>query len=441
MSKKPKSSKSVSKKQNFPGYEFITAKGGFSEYRLKTNDLTVIHYEMPGTGVVTSNITYQVGSRDEQRGETGLAHMLEHMVFKPTKEDLQNKIDSGSMQFERETGCILNANTWKDRTTYFFSYPKNYTARALHVEADRMQNVIISDKEFLPERNNVLSEFDMNNGDPEFALCVAMVGAAFLSHPYGHETIGFREDIEAYTSKKLDNFYKLFYSPNNATLMIFGDIKLAEALKLVKKEFSTILNSPKPIIRHGITEPKQEGTRRTDVVRESSTNLLGIGFKHPGFPTIGWYEAGLLLDVLTDGPESILHKVLVDTGKAIRVESMLEPTSETNLGAILITLAPGTPHEEIETLVLKTVSKLDTRTVSKLLTKIVENAKTDLFFSRGSSLKIAMDMTEFAGAGDWSDYLSTEEKLSSITAKDIITHSETLFATNNLTIGRYIGKK
>jgi len=161
---------------------------------------------MPDTGVVTSNITYKAGSRDEANGETGIAHMLEHMLFKPTTQDLKKNIDSSAMQLERETGCIINANTWKDRTTYFFSYPVEHFSRALQVEAERMQDVVITDKEFLPERGNVLSEFDMYNGDPHFALNVQMVCAAFHSHPYGHETIGFREDIERYTPAKLQRF-------------------------------------------------------------------------------------------------------------------------------------------------------------------------------------------------------------------------------------------
>ena len=177
MSNKQKKHKNDSKRD----YKHIQTIKDIAEFRLQ-NGLRVLHKEHKGTGVITTNITYKVGARNEKRGETGIAHMLEHMLFKPTKADIKKKIDSGAMQFERETGCILNANTWKDRTTYFFSYPKQYFSRALRIEAERMHGVVLTDAEFQPERNNVLSEFDMYFGDPQFALSLEMVSSAFHSH-------------------------------------------------------------------------------------------------------------------------------------------------------------------------------------------------------------------------------------------------------------------
>ena len=253
MSKEQKKKKSVSKK----GYTFVKSYKEISEYRLD-NGLSVLYKHMEGTGVVTTNLTYRVGSRNEVVGETGLAHMLEHMLFKPTTHDLKRKVDSGAMQFERETGCILNATTWKDRTTYFFSYPKEYFARALQIEAERMHDVVLSDKEFIPERGNVLSEFDMYFGDPYFALNFEMVSSAFHSHPYGHETIGFREDIERYTVEKLDAFYKKHYDPHNATLVIVGDISKSEALNETVRFFGGLATRGEAAKPPLVIEPKQE---------------------------------------------------------------------------------------------------------------------------------------------------------------------------------------
>ena len=114
--------KTTTKKSVVPGFTHVKTVAGISEYVLKSNGLRVLYLNRPGTGVVTTNITYLVGARDEARGETGVAHMLEHMLFKPTVTDVKTGKDSASMQFERDTGCVLNANTWKDRTTYYFSY-------------------------------------------------------------------------------------------------------------------------------------------------------------------------------------------------------------------------------------------------------------------------------------------------------------------------------
>jgi zinc protease len=429
------------KMSNIPGYTHVKKSADISEYTMKSNGMTVLYKNIPDTGVVTTNITYNVGARDENKGETGLAHMLEHMLFKPTKQDLKRKIDSGAMHFERETGCILNANTWKDRTTYYFNYPAEHFMRALQVEAERMQDVVITDKEFLPERGNVLSEFDMNNGDPYFALSVQMVCAAFHSHPYGHETIGFREDIERYTPEKLERLYKNYYRPDNATMTVVGDISAEEALSGIKKNFGSLKNPTSAIPRHDIVESIQEGVRRVEVQRPSSINILAIGVKHDGFPGKKWFETSVLFNILAGGPDSILHKKLVDTGIAIAVDGMLEPTSETNLGMLFVTLAPNSSHKNVEETILDILVTLTTKDITKLLKKTVQTELTTEIFARGSSLRIAMDLTEYIAAQAWDAYNNTEEILLSIKASELISLNKQLFVETQLTIGYFIGKK
>lgn len=433
MSKKPKT--------NSKAFTKVKKVQNITEYTLNSNGMRVLFMHKPDTGIVTTNITYVVGARDEARGETGLAHMLEHMLFKPTKADIKKGIDSGAMQFEREIGCILNANTWKDRTTYYFSYPKEHFMRALQIEADRMVNIVIEDKELIPERNNVLSEFDMNNGSPEFALAAEMVGLAYHSHPYGHETIGYREDIEAYTSEKLDAFYKNYYRPDNATLMIVGDIDESDALEKVEKYFSKLKNPKTEIPRFSIKESKQEGTRRCEVVRPSNTNIVAIGFKHAGFPSKDWFTANLMTEVLVGGDESILHKLLVDTGKASSVSGMIEPTSEENLGAIFITLAPGQDHKEIESLVMRAIAETPAKVITPLVKKTKAAVLAQELFMREKSLNVVQELTEYTAAGDWSAFFKTPQILSEITTTDITKALKGHFDPNRLTIGYFIGKQ
>lgn len=438
MSRKQRKTKSDFKQI---GFTFIKKYGDIYQYTLKSNGLTVLYKHIQDTDVVTTNITYKVGARDESTGETGLAHMLEHMLFKPTEQDLKKKIDSGAMQFERETGCTLNANTWKDRTTYFFNYPTNQFSRAIQIEAERMLGVVLTDKEFLPERGNVLSEFDMYNGDPHFALSVQMVCSAFHSHPYGHETIGFREDIEKYTPTKLDAFYKNYYRPDNATLSIVGDINLTTALSEVKKVFETLKNPSTSIPRHETNEPKQEGLRRTTVTRPSNTNILALGVKHEGFPSNKWFETSVLFSILTDGPDSILYTRLVDAGIATAMDAFVEPTSEKNLGILFITLAPNQKHEEVEKIILEILSSLTIKDIAKLLKKEIQKTLTAELFARGSSLKIAMELTEYISADALGSYYKTETLLKQITGKQIIAQITELFNIEKMTIGYFIGKK
>jgi zinc protease len=435
MSKKLKTQNTLSSK-----FKHIKTVGDISEYELKSNGLRILYKNIPGTGVVTTNLTYLVGSRDEQAGETGVAHMLEHMLFKPTKFDLKNKTDAGAMKFEREVGPVLNANTWCDRTTYYFSYGKEHFVRAIKLEAERMREVVLSDKEFLPERTNVLSEFDMYNGDPHFALSLAMSSVAFLSHPYGHETIGFREDIEAYTTVKLQKFYNHYYRPNNAVLMVIGDIELNEAAEAISEYFGGLLPEPGVKIRPDIIEPKQEGKRTLDIKRPGTTNILAIGFKHPGFPTAAWHETMIALKLISDNADSVLQKKLVDTGLASKVSANIAPLKDASLGTIFITLTEKSDHQKMEKMALKLIKEVDFEYIKNNLKTIITKTVSDEIFSRDSSLDIAAELTEYVSAGDWTAYFETEKILKSITAKDIKSRIEKLFDENSLTIGNYISK-
>lgn len=435
-------SKKASSKKKAPvaDYTYVKTVAEIEEYTLNTNNLTVLFMEKKDTGVVTTNITYRVGARDEDRGETGVAHMLEHMLFKPTAYDLKHKIAGGAaMHFERTTGAVLNANTWKDRTTYYFSYPSKYVDEALRIEADRMCNVILTDKTLKPEQGNVLSEFDMYNGDPHFALEEEMRSIAFLSHPYGHETLGYRKDIEAFSAEKLDRFYKNYYRPDNATMMIVGDIDRETALTKIKEQFSHIENPSTPIPRYQIVEKAQEGVRRAYISRPSSQNIVGIGFKHAGFPSKEWFTANIMLDVLAGGPESILQKALVDTNKAINVGGYLEPTSETNLAIFYINFTTKGAHTELETEARTLIADITAKDIKGLVQKSKANMITGELFGRTDSLQIVGELTEYISADAFAAYENTPKILESITVADVMDCLKNSFVENNLTIGHFTG--
>jgi len=422
-------------------FTFIQEKNHIAEYKLVSNGLTVLYKHFPNTGVVTTNITYRVGSRDEEVGETGVAHMLEHMLFKPTKADIKAGTESAAMLFERDTGCILNANTWRDRTTYFFSYPAKYFDRAIKIESERMTNVVLFDDEFLPERNNVLSEFDMYFGDPKFALSVSLSTTAFQNHQYRHETIGFREDIERYNIEMLNRFYQKFYRPSNATLMVMGDIELDKVLVSVAKQFSSIKNPKEEINRIVAIEPKQEGLRRVEIKRDSNTNILAIAFKHAGYPSKEWISTAVLMYFLAGNEDSLLQKLLVDTGLASAVDYSLEPTSDNGLCTLFVTLANTANHQEVEKLILTEIANLESETIGTGIKKSIASYQTDLIFSYDGSLKTAMALTEEVAAGDWTAGFAIESQIKKMTAKNIVLHAKKIFSEDNLTIGYFIGKK
>jgi zinc protease len=427
------------KKPDTPSKHFIEINRSedIVEYKLKENGLRVLYKYIPGTGVVTTNITYLVGARDEAPGETGVAHMLEHMLFKPTEFDKAKRQEASCTLFEREVGPLMNANTWRDRTTYYFSYNTEHFGRAIKIEAERMREVVLADKEFLPERTNVLSEFDMYNGDPHFALSVGLYCTAFYSHPYGHETIGFREDIEAYTSAKLQKFYDHFYRPNNAVLMIIGDVDVRTALDTVYQEFSHLEAEPGVEQRPQIIEPKQEGIRRVDIKRPGTVSVLAIAAKHPGFPSVSWFTTMLAFKLLAGNPNSILNQKFVDSGLVSAISTSLEPSKDTNLATLSFTLGSKISHSKLEEQVLSVINSVTEADIKKQHKALIARTLSDELFIRDSSVDIAAELTEYVSSGDWTAYNRTKDILESITPKAIKTELARLFQSDNLTIGTY----
>jgi zinc protease len=415
--------------------------GEIHEYLLEPNGLRVLFAPRRGTGVVTSDIVYFVGSRDEARGETGLAHMFEHMLFKPTLRDLKSGTESGAMRFERETGIVLNANTWKDRTSYYFSYPTHYFERALAIEAERMHSVTLTDSEFQPERSNVLSEYDMYAGGEEFALETDMWGTAFQSHPYRHGTIGYREDIESYTTEKLERFYRAHYTPENAALIIVGDVSEAVMKRGVMQYFGPLPRSRTFTPRSVYREPKQEGVRIVTVERPSTKHILALGMKHPGFPTVGWFETLVALDLLAQGEDSILSKALVDPGHVTSIASSLEPCREMGLATLFFTLPKADSHDRIKSRVHDCIRALTPAAIKPYLKKTLAKVLLDEALERENSLAFTSTLVEYVSSGSWEAFYDTEKIIRGITAHDVHARITALMDPKNMTLGVFRGTR
>lgn len=422
-----------------PSFSFVCLEQDFFEFKHKTNGLRVLFHHISGTNVVTSNIVYNVGSKQEVPGESGLAHMLEHMIFKPTKNDLLRKMSQSSiMELERDFGAVINASTWKDRTNYYCTAPAPLLEKILSIQADQMENVVITDKNLKAERSNVLSEYDMYNSDPYFALEANMSAVAYLTHPYRHETIGWRNDIEQYTAEKLNTFYKKFYVPNNATLILVGDVELKSALEMVDKTFGKIPKGelPKP---SKVNEPAQEGVRRVSVIRPTKNSLLSLSVKSPGLTDFDWIVTLVLLKILADGPDSLLHRFLVDTGRVTNVDYALYPTTEPFLSSITCTLANNFSHKKIEGLIIKFVADLKAKDLKVPLQKTIAQISYVEPFTRDSSNCIASELTEYVGTADWTLWCKTEQLINKISVKDLLLVRDRFIKYQDLTIGYFIG--
>ncbi|BDI33706.1 hypothetical protein CCAX7_57570 [Capsulimonas corticalis] len=260
------------------------------------NGLTILTKEVHAAPVVYFSVYYRVGSVNEQVGQTGMSHLMEHMMFKGTKSRGPGVISS-TLQ---TNGADFNASTYFDRTEYHETLASDRLETAMQIESDRMVNSLYDEKQHQKEMSVVRSEYEAGENNPGEALYKAVRLAAYQVHPYRWETIGFRSDIENFTRDEMYAYYKNYYTPNNATVVIVGDIDTAKAIAMVTKYFGSIPSHP--VAEHFITpEPAQEGERRVTVSRAGTTPQILIGYHIPGVMNPDRYAVDVLETVLSGG--------------------------------------------------------------------------------------------------------------------------------------------
>ena len=282
-----------------------------SEYRLDSNGLTVLLLPDHSAPAVTMMVTYHVGSRNESYGTTGATHLLEHLMFKGTR-DHNQEAGNGYDQLLERTGAFTNATTSLDRTNYFETVESQDLPLAIALEADRMRNLRLREDDRRPEMTVVRNEYERGENDPAEALEKEIWATAFLAHPYHHSTIGWRSDFEKVPIEKLRTFYDTFYWPNNATVTVIGDFDPATALAIIKKEYGTIPRSPQPIPEVYTEEPPQTGPRRVTVQRPGELGVVMIAQKIPPGTHADYAALEVLGMILSDGRNSRFYQALTD---------------------------------------------------------------------------------------------------------------------------------
>jgi len=251
------------------GIERVTSVEGINEYRLD-NGLRVLMFPDQTKQTITVNITYRVGSATENYGETGMAHLLEHLVFKgtPRHPNIPQELTAH--------GTRPNGTTWADRTNYFetFSATDENLNWALDLEADRMVNSFIAKKDLDSEMTVVRNEFELGENDPFSVLLERSMAASYLWHNYGKTTIGARSDLENVPIDRLQAFYKTYYQPDNAVLLIAGKFDESKTLALVDKYFSPIPCPTRVMQKIYTVEPTQDGERSVTLRRVGDTQLV-----------------------------------------------------------------------------------------------------------------------------------------------------------------------
>jgi zinc protease len=412
----------------------VTTVEGITEYRLD-NGCKVLLYPDPSRSTVTVALTVFVGSRHEGYGETGMAHLLEHMVFKGTP---RNPNVPRALQ---NHGANFNGTTNVDRTNYFETMPATdeNLEFGIQLEADRLVNSYIKREDLMSEFSVVRSEFESGENSPTRVLNQRMMATAFEWHNYGKSTIGNRTDIERVPVDNLREFYKKFYQPDNCMVVVAGKFDEAKALILVQKHFGGI---PKPIRELPKTyteEPPQDGERLVTLRRVGDVGAVGVLYHIPA----GRHEDFPALEVLTSTmsaqPTGILYKKLVETKLATSAGGFSMGLHDPGVAEFSAQVEKGVDLEKVKAVLLETIDEVvkngvPAEDVNRTKTRIIKNREN----SSINTSQVAISLSSWAAQGDWRLYFLHRDRIEKVTPEDVKRVAGKYFTRDNRTVGQFI---
>jgi zinc protease len=417
-----------------PDVAKVASVEGITEYGLP-NGLQILLFPDHSQTTITVNITYHVGSRHEGRGESGMAHLLEHMVFKgtPTYPSIWGALENH--------GANFNGTTWVDRTNYFETLPANpeNLEFAIDMEADRMINSYIDGEELAKEMTVVRNEFERGENSPTSVLSERMMSSAFLWHNYGKSTIGNRSDIERVPVENLRKFYKRYYQPDNATLLVAGNFDTNEVLNLIQKKFGPIPRPDRVLDPTYTEEPAQDGPRHAELTRVGDVAAAGLIYHIPAGPHPDFAAIQILEDTFTSQPSGRLYRQLVVPGQATSVSGVAFGWAE-----------PGVMEFSAQV-----ASDHDPQTVLDFMTEIVESAADDgitekavqrsktralksIKLSMTNSGRIGVRLSETIAQGDWRLFFLHRDRLAEVTVEDVQRVAKKYLIASNRTSGLFL---
>lgn len=414
--------------------EKIRSIEGITEYRL-ANGLQVLLFPDSSKPVFTVSMTVMVGSRHEGYGEAGMAHLLEHMLFKGTENH------PAIPKVLKERGASFNGTTWYDRTNYYetLSATGDNLEFAIRMEADRLVNSLIKGEDLATEMSVVRSEFESGENSPERVLQQRMFSGAFQWHNYAKSTIGNRSDIERVPVKALRDFYKKYYRPDNTMLVVSGKFDTKEVLGLIQKYFGILEAPQRPIDKTYTVEPPQDGERTTVVRRVADSQFVGTTYHIPAGSDPSYPALEILAMVMADEPSGRLYKSMIETKKASSMQggefALHDP------GAIFF-LAEVPKDKSLEEARIAMIATLEELAKDPVTEQEVERAKTQILKSRelraANPSTIAVELSEWASQGDWRLYFLYRDRVEKVTAADVQAAAEKYLVRNNRTVGLFI---
>lgn len=390
--------------------------------RLK-NGLTVLVLEEHAMPIVSVQMLYKAGARDESTGKTGLAHFMEHMAFRASKNFPNTRIASSIY----DVGGEWHAYTWLDQTTYFETAPKKDLPLLLRVEADRMHNLLIPAMDVDAERGAVLAEMHGYQNDPASVLHDGMLYTVFQAHPYGENTIGWESDVDSITRADLEGFYKAHYQPRNAVLAVVGDVKTADVIKAAEAQFGAIPGGARTQPPHTI-EPAQEGERRFRLLGPVSQKYFEIAWRAPSSRSPDYVAFLILQDIL--GAGSGVNFKQNDWGTPVRKDSFLggiaggvttwyPPSAQPYVFTIAGKVAADAAEAPIEDAIGKAVARVQTDDLSALVPEARKRVLRQLAFDIETTEDAAHQLAFFEGIDALDALQNLPQMLGKVTADDV----------------------
>ncbi|MDA8337671.1 MAG: pitrilysin family protein [Nitrospiraceae bacterium] len=412
----------------------FAAHAAVKEYTLK-NGLKVLIIEDHKAPLATFQIWYRVGSKDEPMGKTGISHLLEHMMFKGTPK-------YGSKQFSniiQRNGGTDNAHTTKDYTMYHQTLSSDRIDLSIKLEADRMINLLLEPKEVVAERNVVMEERRMRYEDnPQSSLYEEVIATAFKAHPYQWPVIGWMSDIVSVERKDLYRYYRTYYSPNNAFIVISGDVKAEDILSKVRKAFEHKRPSKRSFIKDRTEEPQQRGEKRVYLKREVELPYILMAYHVPSFPHEDSFALDVLSTILSGGKSSRLYKNIVYE-KRLALNTFADYSGFYKDPFLFVfggTAAPKKNIEDVEKAIYDEIEKVKKESPSEMeIQKAKNQIEAAFVFSQDSTYSRAFYTGMFEMLGNWRLMDKYLEGVRKVKPEDVQAAAKKYLIDDNKTVG------
>ena len=422
-----------------------SAPAAVTETRLD-NGLTVLIQEEHTAPLASVWCWYKVGSKDERPGLTGVSHWVEHMNFKGTANIPRDQVKGIIEQF----GGSWNGYTWIDQTTYLETATKDALDRMLFIEAERMASCLYHPDDCESERTVIISELEGGENDPDQLLDQELTATAFKAHPYRHPTIGWLPDLQSMTRDDLYGYYRRYYVPNNATLVVVGDVEAGDVRRRVERHFGSIApGEPAPRIR--TVEPEQTGERRLTIRKETTTEYFKAAFHAPSATGEDFFPL-LVLDAVLTGAKGInlwssfrvappqrsarLYRALVERGLASSVSGALIPTEQPFLYTLSATATDGVALAAVESALLEELDRVRRHAIGDgELHKAQAQLRARLVFDNDSVTNIAHQLGYFTTIGRLETFAEAPARIAAVTVDAVAQAAQRVLADSNRTIG------